>query len=138
MAELKTKETGANVADFIEAVPDQQKREDSKVILKMMEEITGKPAKMWGPSIIGFDNYHYKYGSGREGDFLITGFSPRKTTLTLYLMAGFHRYEDLMSRLGKYKTGKSCLYVKVLSDIDMEVLRELISESVAHIRTLYR
>jgi len=99
-----------------------------------MEKITGEPAKMWGPSIIGFGTYHYKYATGREGDFLTTGFSPRKPELTLYIMSGFSKYDELMNKLGKYKTGKSCLYVKKLEDLNLEVLTELIETSVDYIK----
>lgn len=99
-----------------------------------MEEITGEPAKMWGDSIVGFGSYHYKYASGQEGDWMLTAFSPRKQNLTLYIMPGFERYENLMKQLGKYKTGKSCLYIKKLEDVDLEVLKELIDLSVKQMR----
>lgn len=104
---------------------------------KLMGEITGEKPKMWGTAIVGFGNYHYKYASGREGDFLITGFSPRKQALTLYIMAGFSSYDSLMKKLGKYKTGKSCLYIKKLEDIDMKVLKQLISRSVKYMHKTY-
>ena len=105
--------------------------------LDIMMEVTGEKPKMWGPSIVGFGSYHYVYASGREGDWPLTGFSPRKQALTLYIMAGFGHYDELMSRLGKHKTGKSCLYVKRLSDIDESVLRELIAASVDHMKSTY-
>ncbi len=127
MAQNKTIPNSASVTAFLDAVEDQQKKEDSYVLLDLMKEITGKEPVMWGPSIIGFGSYHYKYDSGREGDMLLTGFSPRKQNLTMYIMSGFKRYDSLMQKLGKYKTGKSCLYVKRLSDVDMEVLTELIT-----------
>ena len=133
----KTQKTEVNPRDFIAEVEDQKRREDSLAVLEMMGEITGEEPKMWGPSIIGFGDYHYKYESGREGDFFQTGFSPRKNALTLYIMAGFDRYDDLMEKLGTYKTGKSCLYVKKLEDVDEGVLRELIGESVAYMREKY-
>jgi hypothetical protein len=134
MAELKTKPEKRDPLDFINSVDDGQKRKDSLEILKMMKEITGKPPVMWGPSMIGFDQYHYKYKSGHEGDAFVTGFSPRKTSLVLYVLAGFERKDELLQKLGKYKNGKSCLYVKRLSDIDKDVLRELIIESVKYMK----
>jgi len=102
-----------------------------------MREVTGCEPKMWGPSIVGFGRYHYKYESGREGDWPLTGFSPRKQALTVYIMAGFRRYEELLDRLGKHKTGKSCLYLKRLEDVDLEVLRELVHESVEQVAERY-
>ena len=137
MAELKTRPTDASVEAFLDAVEDERKRSDARVVAGMMAEITGATAVMWGSSIVGFGSYHYRYASGREGDFLETGFSPRKRALTLYVMAGFSEYDDLLDRLGKHTTGKSCLYVKRLSDIDLDVLRELLQRSVAHIREKY-
>ena len=97
-----------------------------------MEEVTGEKAVMWGDSIVGFGTYHYVYASGREGDWPVTGFAPRKQALTLYIMSGFDQYDELLARLGKHSTGKSCLYIKRLSDVDVDVLRELVAESVAH------
>ena len=137
MAELKTRPTDASVEAFLDAVEDERKRSDAGVVAGMMAEITGATGVMWGSSIVGFGSYHYRYASGREGDFLETGFSPRKRALTLYVMAGFSEYDDLLGRLGKHTTGKSCLYVKRLSDIDLDVLRELLQRSVAHIREKY-
>lgn len=133
MAELKTKKNKQDVNEFLDKVEDEKKRQDSRTILKLMQEVTGEPPKMWGDSIIGFGEYHYKYASGREGDFFLVGFSPRKQSLTLYIMAGFDAYEDLMARLGKYKTGKSCLYIKKIEDINLEVLRDLVRLSSKHI-----
>ena len=121
-AENKTQPTEKSVIDFLNSVENDQRRDDSFEVLKLMEKITGEPAKMWGPSIVGFGSYHYKYATGREGDFLATGFSPRKTALTLYIMSGFSNYHKLMENLGKYKTGKSCLYVKKLTDLNLVVL----------------
>jgi len=132
MAELKTKPNEESVIDFLQSVPDERKREDSFTILDLMKEVTGQEPKMWGDSIIGFGNYHYKYASGREGDWFVTGFSPRKQNLTLYIMSGFDEYEALLKKLGKYKTGKACLYVNRLADVDMAVMKELIRKSVAH------
>ena len=137
MAELKTKVNDGDVAAFIDAVPDPTKRRDAQTVLAMMAKITRRPAKMWGPSIVGFGSYHYRYASGREGDMMLTGFSPRKNALTLYIMPGFSRHAALMGKLGKYRTGKSCLYVKRLEDIDLKVLAQLIRASVAHMRRTY-
>lgn len=137
MAENKTKPTDKSPKDFIEAVEPEWKRDDAKTICAMMERLSGHRPKMWGASIIGFGQYHYKYESGREGDSLMTGFSPRKTALTLYVMGGFKQRPDLMERLGKYKTGKSCLYVKRLSDIDLAVLEELVAADIAYMRANY-
>jgi len=134
MPENKTKPTEVSVADFIESVEDAQKREDSKAIVAMMQEITGMPPKMWGPSIIGFDQYHYKYASGHEGDFAIVGFSPRKQNISLYIIMGFDKHDALLSKLGKFKIAKSCLYIKKLADVDQQVLRELITETVKIMR----
>ena len=137
MAELKTKKTNASVEDFLAGVEDEQKRADCRVVAEMMEDATGAPAKMWGKAIVGFGAYHYKYASGREGDWFLAGFAPRKSNLTLYIMSGFAAYDGLMKKLGKHKTGKSCLYVKRLSDVDLEVLRDLVDQSVAHMRATY-
>ena len=133
----KTVETDANVGEFIDSVEHDQKRADSHEVLQMMREITGQEPKMWGASLVGFGSYHYRYASGREGDFFLTGFSPRKQALTVYIMPGFASFDDLMSKLGKYKTGKSCLYIKKLDDIDRDCLRELIEQSVLYMRETY-
>ncbi|MAL03950.1 MAG: hypothetical protein CL625_06735 [Arenimonas sp.] len=129
-SENKTRATNADVDDFLAGVADPQRREDCQRVRKLMEAATGAPARMWGPAIVGFGVYHYRYESGREGDWMVTGFSPRKNDLTLYIMPGFARYPDLMARLGKHKTGKSCLYLKRLADVDMAVLEDLVRESV--------
>jgi hypothetical protein len=134
MAEVKTKPTGKSVKAFIDAIPDEKKRKDSRVILKIMKKATGANPKMWGPSIIGLGSYHYKYASGREGDWLLIGFSPRKQALTLYIMSGFKRYDALLAKLGKFKTGKAYLYIKRLEDVDMKVLETLIAQSVKHMK----
>ena len=134
MAELKTRVNDASVAEFLQGVDDQQKRADCLEIVDLMRDITGEEPKMWGDSIVGFGTYRYRYASGREGDWMQVGFSPRKQSLTLYIMSGFSRYDELMDRLGTYKTGKSCLYVKRLSDVDHDVLRELITQSVEHVK----
>lgn len=130
MAELKTKPTDESVKEFINRIADEERRADCFEIAKMMEEITGKKPKMWGPSIVGFGSYHFKYDSGREGDWLVTGFSPRKKDLTLYIMMGFEQHGELMKKLGKYSTAKSCLYIKRLSDIHVPTLKKLIKTSV--------
>lgn len=137
MAELKTKLNNEDVSDFLNSIEDEKKQRDSFEVLSIMREITGSEPKMWGNTMVGFDSYHYKYDSGREGDWFITGFSPRKQALTLYIMAGFSRYDELMQQLGKYKTGKSCLYVKKLEDINIDVLKELISCSYEYMKKQY-
>ncbi len=129
MAEAKTKLNDGSVEKFLNSVEDEQKRGDSFHLLKMMEEITGEPAKMWGDAIVGFGSYHYVYASGREGDWMLCGFSPRKASISLYLMAGFDEFGDELSVLGKHKSSKGCLYVKRLSDIDEKVLRRMIKKS---------
>ena len=137
MAELKTKLNDKSVEDFLNTVEDEQKRKDSFELLKIMQEISGEPAKMWGSAIVGFGSYHYVYASGREGDWMLSGFSPRKASITLYLMAGFDQMGDELASLGKHKVGKGCLYVKSLSDIDEKVLRKMIKKSIAIIRKRY-
>jgi hypothetical protein len=134
MAELKTKRNEGDVEAFLKNVTDEKKRHDSFAILELMKRVTGEKPEMWGDSIIGFGSYHYKYASGREGDWFLTGFSPRKQNLTLYIMAGFDEYEHLLSKLGKHSTGKSCLYVKKLDDVNIDVLKELVKRSVEHMK----
>jgi len=134
VAELKTKKNNASVAKFLDSVKDAKRRADCDTVLALMKRATKSEPKMWGSSIVGFGSYRYKYESGREGDWFLTGFSPRKQNLTLYIMSGFERYDGLMKKLGKFKTGKSCLYINKLDDIDMNVLKELITESVAHMK----
>ena len=135
--ELKTKKNKASVKEFLDSIEDHAKRKDCKEIAKMMRSASGKNAKMWGTNIVGYDEYHYKYASGREGDFMRIGFSPRKQAITLYIMDGFDKYDRLMGKLGKHKTGKSCLYIKRLSDIDTGVLKELIKGSLEHFEKKY-
>ena len=130
MVELKTKETKESVSAFLKKIADKTRRDDCLAVVDIMREATGEEPRMWGSSIVGFGRYHYKYASGREGEWMVTGFSPRKGDLTLYLMLGFERFPALMKRLGKFKTGKSCLYVKRLADIDEDVLKELVKTSV--------
>ncbi|MCY3859905.1 MAG: DUF1801 domain-containing protein [Gammaproteobacteria bacterium] len=133
----KTVATDQSVRQFIDSVDNEIKRTDSLALLDMMADITNQPPVMWGSSLIGFGTYHYKYASGREGDFFLTGFSPRKQALTIYIMPGFSEYDEILEKLGKYKTGKSCLYIKKLEDVDHVLLRELISKSVAYMRDNY-
>jgi hypothetical protein len=133
MAELKTKPTDQSVEAFLNSVAYEKKRRDCFTILELMQQVTGTEPEMWGSTIVGFGRYHYKYASGREGDWFLTGFSPRKQNLTLYIMAGFTEYEALLSKLGKHSTGKSCLYIKKIEDIDLEALRELVRQSVEHV-----
>ncbi len=135
MAELKTKQTKQSVAAFLNSIADPQKRQDCCTVLELMQEATGASPKMWGSSIVGFGIYHYQYESGREGDWFLTGFSPRSQNLTLYIMPGFTQYPSLMKKLGKHKIGKSCLYIKKLEDIDIAVLKELIKQSVKQLET---
>ncbi len=136
MAELKTKLNDASVEDFLNKVEDDQKRKDSFEILKMMKQVTKEEPKMWGASIVGFGSYHYKGASGREGDWMLTGFSPRKQNLTLYFNHGFEVHADLLKKLGKYKTGMGCMYIKNLDDVDKKVLKELVTESVKRMKKL--
>src|SRR3990170_3088161 len=130
MAQMKTRKTGQNVDNFLKKGVDVARRDDCYKIMQLMKDVTQNQPEMWGESIIGFGDYHYKYESGTEGDWFLIGFSPRKQNLTLYISAGFEKYGELLSKMGKYKTGKSCLYINKLSDINSEVLRELASESV--------
>lgn len=130
MPENKTKPTRASVTKFLAKV-DPARRKDCQAILQMMKKATGVQPKMWGPSMVGFGKYHYQYASGREGDCFVTGFSPRKDALSLYLTCGFEAHAGLMKKLGKYKTGKSCLYIKKLDDVDCKVLEQLVKDAVA-------
>ena len=129
MAEMKTKLNDASIEDFLNKVDDKQKRDDSFEIVKIMKQVTKEEPKMWGPAIIGFGSYHYKYESGREGDAPKIGFSPRKQNITLYIGLGSETENPLLKKLGKYTTGKGCLYIKRLADVDMKVLQGLITES---------
>lgn len=137
MSDLKTRPTASSVDGFIDAVDDEHKRADCRILAELMAQVTGGEGVMWGSNIVGFGSYHYRYASGREGDFFEAGFSPRKRALTIYVMAGFAEYEDLLARLGKHSIGKSCLYVKRLADVDLDVLREMLIRSVAYIRAKY-
>ena len=139
MAELKTKVSNASVTMFIKSVEPEEKRKDCLTLLKIFKDATGEQPKLWGPSIVGFGQYHYEsQRSAQKGDWMLTGFSPRKQNLTLYIMPGFKEYGDLLAKLGKYKTSVSCLYIKRLSDIDTKVLVTIIKRSVAHMKKLYK
>ena len=130
MAELKTKPTGRSVDAFLKSVLPEERRKDCVKLAAMMRRVTGETPRLWGTGIVGFGSYHYKYPTGREGDWFRTGFAPRKNDLTLYVMSGFERHADLMARLGKHTTGKACLYIKRLADVDGAALEELIARSV--------
>ena len=132
MAENKTQRTGASVGEFLTSVENKRRREDGFTVLEMMKKITGLEPEMWGPSIIGFGSYHYKYESGREGDIFLTGFSPRKQSLSLYIMDEFDGCDDLLTKLGKHRKGASCLYINKLADVNNDVLRELVQRSFKH------
>jgi len=134
--ELKTKVNDASVEGFLNSVTDEQKRKDSFEILRLMENVTKETPKMWGSSIVGFGSYHYKGAGGREGDWMLTGFSPRKANLTLYILGGFDSSQDLLKKLGKHKTSVGCLYINKLDDVDKEVLKELVAESVKTMKKL--
>lgn len=134
MAELKTRENDGDVEAFLSQVENEERQRDCRTVMELMRDATGEPARMWGDSIIGFGSYHYVYDSGREGDWFLTGVSPRKRNLSVYIVPGFDDYEELMQRLGKHRTGKSCLYINRLSDVDQDVLRELIHRSVEAMR----
>jgi hypothetical protein len=130
MAELKTQPTDRDVIAFLNGIPDEKKRRDSFTIMDLMQQVTQSKPVMWGDAIIGFGSYHYCYESGREGDWFLTGFSPRKQNLTLYIMSGFDQHDALLAKLGKHTTGKSCLYIKRLEDINLPALEELVRLSV--------
>ncbi len=134
MTQLKTRPTGQGVEEYLNGLSDPRKREDCFALLRMMREVTGEEPAMWGESIIGFGSYRYRYRSGHRGEWFLTGFAPRKRDLTVYIMPGFEAYQPLMERLGKHKTGKSCLYLTELEAVDLSVLRELVSRSVTDMR----
>lgn len=135
MAAPKTRQNNASVSDFLSSIEDPQRRQDARTVMALMQKITGERPRMWGTSIIGYGSYRYRYASGQEGDWPLTGLSPRKQALTLYIMSGFQGSESLMKKLGKYRTGKACLYVKRLEDVDLETLEQLIAKSVRHKRS---
>lgn len=137
MAEIKTKPTHKSARKFIEAVEHKIRREDALTLLSLFEEVTGEKPVMWGDSIVGFGRYHYSQKSGLEADWPLTGFSPRKQNLSVYIMPGFEKYQNLLEKLGKHKTSVSCLYINKLADIDMTVLKEIITLSVAEMKKRY-
>jgi hypothetical protein len=137
MAETKTRPTQLSVAEFIDAVPDAVRREDARTVGALMERLAGEPPAMWGPSIIGFGSYHYRYDSGHEGDACRIGFSPRKAELVLYMLSGGAEEAELLARLGKHRTGKSCLYIKKLADVEMAVLEALVRKHLATMDARY-
>jgi hypothetical protein len=138
MSEAKTKPTSVSVADFLAGVAHEERRKDAKKLSALFARATGEKAVMWGPSIVGFGKYHYTYESGREGDMCIAGFSPRSSALVLYVLAGAKQQAALLAKLGKHTTGKGCLYLKKLADVDVEVLEELVRVSAAHVRATQR
>lgn len=138
MAEPKTRPTRASVAAYIKRLPDEQTRVDCKTLVALMQKVTGEKAVMWGPSIIGFGTYRLSYADGSEADWPISAFSPRKQDLTIYVGGGCDRYADLMSKLGKHRTGKVCLYIKRLADVDMKVLKQIVVASLRYMREKYR
>jgi len=133
VAELKTRPSDDDVTAFLEGIEDEGRRADCFDLLKLMRRVTGEEPRLWGSSIVGFGSYHYEYESGREGDWFVAGFAPRKRALTLYIMSGFSGHDELMARLGRHTTGKSCLYIGSLEDVDRDVLEELVSRSAAHL-----
>ncbi len=137
MSELRTKQNDADVEAFLGAVGNDRRREDSFTVIELMKRITGEEPRMWGTAIVGFGSYRYRYASGRTGEWPRIGFSPRKQSLTVYVMPGFSRYDELLSRLGKHRTGKSCLYINKLADIDMGVLEDLIGSALDAMREKY-
>ncbi len=137
MSDLKTRPTDASVEAFIGAVDHPRRREDARTLLELMHRVTGEEPVMWGPSIVGYGSYHYRYASGQEADWPVVGFSPRKQNLSIYIMTGFEESDELLSRLGKHKTGKSCLYVNKLADMDLDVLETLVRASVAAMKRRY-
>lgn len=136
-ANNKTQPHDADVQAYLHSIAHAGRREDAFVLLELMHEVTGEPARMWGDSIVGFGQYHYVYDSGREGDHMITGFAPRKANMVVYVMPGFSQYGNLLDKLGKYKTGSSCLYLGRLGNVDVKVLRQLVEKSVQDMRRKY-
>jgi hypothetical protein len=136
-AENKTKPTEVSVRDFVSAIEPERRRNDAQELLTVFASVTGLQPKLWGPSLIGYGTYHYKYESGREGDFFMSGFSPRKTSLVIYTMPGYGDHDALLLKLGKHKLGKSCLYINKLADVKMDVLQEIISEGFETMKAKY-
>lgn len=137
MTENKTQPTASSVPAFLDAIEDEGRRADCQALVAMMGRITGKPAVRWGAAIVGFDTYRYRYASGREGDWLVTGFSPRKGDISIYLIAAGPEQPELLARLGRHRMGKSCLYVRRLSEVDLGVLEQLVAGSVAEVKRIY-
>ena len=137
MADNKTRPTEVDPHDFLDTVENPTRRSDAEVLLEMMKRVTGCEPRMWGPSIIGFGRYHYRYDSGREGDSMITGFSPRKANLVIYVMPGYEDRTEQLDALGKHRLGKSCLYVNRLADVDLSVLERIVADGVAEMRSAY-
>lgn len=137
-AELKTKPTAVDPIDFVDAMEHETRRTNARALLELFGRVTGLEPRMWGPSIIGYGRYHYKYDSGREGEFLMTGFSPRKANLVLYIMPGYRNIQADLDKLGKHKTGRACLYINKLADIDLDVLGKIINDGVAHMRATHQ
>ena len=138
MTELKTRPTRASVDKFLKSVEDETKQADCRTLVEIMQRVTGAKPVMWGPSIVGFGSYHFRYASGREGDWMLAGFSPRKRDLTVYVMAGFKKAEKTLAKLGKHRASSGgCLYLKRLSDIDLNQLETLIRDSVEHLRRVH-
>jgi len=136
MTELKTKVNDASVTKFLNSIEDETTKKDCLEIMKMMKQVTKEEPRMWGASIVGFGSYHYKGASGREGDWMLTGFSPRKQNLTIYIIAGFDKHAGLLKKLGKHSTSKGCLYIKKLQDVDKKLLKELVTDSVKTMKKL--
>ncbi len=136
--QAKTTETEISVADFIKTIPDALRQKDAFVLVDIMEKQSGFPAKMWGPAIIGFGSYHYVYESGHEGDAPHVGFSPRKTEFALYLSAAFDKREELLAQFGKYKSAKACVYIKKIEDINVDVLKKMVTASLKYYKTKYK
>ena len=137
MVKNKTIETSLSVDDFINAVKEEAKRKDSLTLVQLIKKQTGLEPKMWGAGIVGFGKYHYKYESGHEGDSALVAFSPRAAAISLYLSGGFENRDELLEKLGKYKTGKGCIYIKTLEDINIKTLQKMITNHIKHIQTLY-
>ena len=137
-SQLKTQRTRASVKAFLDGVADEQKRKDAQAISVLMQDITGEKPEMWGTSMVGFGSYHYKYASGQEGDWPIVGFSPRKDSLTLYIMPGFRDYAELLEKLGKHRKGMSCLYIKSLDDVHLPTLKTLVRQSVRQMKKIVK
>ncbi len=135
--EAKTKPTKVSVQSFVDGLDDERRRREAKTLISMMKKLTGEKAVMWGPSVVGFGRYHYKYATGREGDAPRAGFSPRKAALTVYCVPGFSAQTDLLRRLGPHTTSVSCLYIRRLEDVDLDVLRQIVERSVAQMNRLY-